>query len=176
MANTYTKIASVTVGSGGASTIDFTSIPSTYTDLVVKLSPRCDSTSGFPEVVTMRFNTSSTTDYSWRSLYSVTATPGSNNETSVAAIRTGNAPAVATTANTFSNTEVYIPNYAGSTNKSISVDAVNEANSSTDFVYGLFLNAGIRSNTAAITAIRFSLLVGNFVQYSTATLYGIKNS
>jgi hypothetical protein len=109
-------------------------------------------------------------------LYSVTATPGSNNETSVAAIRTGNAPAVATTANTFSNTEVYIPNYAGSTNKSISVDAVNEANSSTDFVYGLFLNAGIRSNTAAITAIRFSLLVGNFVQYSTATLYGIKNS
>ena len=40
MATTFTKIASVTVGSGGASSIDFTSIPSTYTDLCVKLSTR----------------------------------------------------------------------------------------------------------------------------------------
>lgn len=176
MANTFVKIAAVTVGSGGAASIDFTSIPSTYTDLVVKISARCDSTSGFPETVNMKFNSSATTDYTWRSLYSVTATPGSNSETSVGVIRAGNAQAVATTASTFSNTEIYIPNYSGSTNKSISIDATNEANSTTDFVYGLFLNAGIRSNTAAITAINFSLAVGNFVQYSTAILYGIKNS
>ena len=37
MANTYVAIATVTVGSGGAASIDFTSIPATYTDLVVKL-------------------------------------------------------------------------------------------------------------------------------------------
>jgi hypothetical protein len=36
MANTYEAIATVEVGSGGASTIDFTSIPSTYTDLVLR--------------------------------------------------------------------------------------------------------------------------------------------
>jgi hypothetical protein len=40
MANTFTLIASSTVGSGGAASIDFTSISSTYTDLVVKLSLR----------------------------------------------------------------------------------------------------------------------------------------
>ena len=40
MPDTFIKIASVTVGSGGASSIDFTSIPSTYTDLVVVHSLR----------------------------------------------------------------------------------------------------------------------------------------
>ena len=40
MATTYTLISSVTVGSGGAASIEFTSIPSTYTDLVLKLSAR----------------------------------------------------------------------------------------------------------------------------------------
>ena len=38
MAVTFTQIASVTVGSGGAASIDFTSIPSTYTDLCIKTS------------------------------------------------------------------------------------------------------------------------------------------
>ena len=40
MANTYTLISSVTVGSGGASSIDFTSIPATYTDLCLVWSGR----------------------------------------------------------------------------------------------------------------------------------------
>jgi hypothetical protein len=40
MATTFIKIASVTVGSGGAASMDFTSIPSTYTDLVIKVSTR----------------------------------------------------------------------------------------------------------------------------------------
>ena len=42
MANTFVLLASTTVGSGGASSIDFTSIPATYTDLVVKVSGRID--------------------------------------------------------------------------------------------------------------------------------------
>jgi hypothetical protein len=40
MALTYTAIKTVTVGSGGAANIDFTSIPQTYTDLVLKVSAR----------------------------------------------------------------------------------------------------------------------------------------
>ena len=40
MANTYIKIASNTVGSGGVSSITFSSIPQTYTDLVIKASVR----------------------------------------------------------------------------------------------------------------------------------------
>jgi hypothetical protein len=174
MTANYVLLEKITVGAAGASSVTFSGIPQTgYTDLVLKMSARCDSTSGFPEIVNMKFNSSATTDYTWKSLYSVTATPGSNGDTSVGVVRAGNAQAAATTANTFSNTEIYIPNYSGSTNKSISIDATNEANSSTDFVYGLFLNAGLRSNTAAITAINLSLGAGNFVANSTFYLYGV---
>ena len=45
MADTYVLINSVTVGAGGASTIEFTSIPSTYTDLLLYCSVRDSATS-----------------------------------------------------------------------------------------------------------------------------------
>ena len=54
MANTYTLIASNTVGSGGAASISFSSIPSTYTDLLVKISTR-DNTGSFNDML-LTFN------------------------------------------------------------------------------------------------------------------------
>jgi hypothetical protein len=75
-----------------------------------------------------------------------------------------------TTANTFGSYQIYLPNYAGSTNKSMSSESVEENNSNT--LYYLSIGAGLWSNTAAITSI--SILPGSsWVQYSTATLYGI---
>jgi hypothetical protein len=69
----------------------------------------------------------------------------------------------------------YIPNYAGSNNKSVSADNAREANQATDTY--LVMDAGLWSNTSAITSIKIAPRVGpNFVQYSTAYLYGIKNS
>ena len=53
---TFTKIASATVGSGGASSIEFTSIPSTYTDLVIKLSMRSAFTSFNRHDLQLTFN------------------------------------------------------------------------------------------------------------------------
>jgi hypothetical protein len=67
---------------------------------------------------------------------------------------------------------IYIPNYAGSSNKSVSIDSVTE-NNATGAYSGL--TAALFASTAAITS--FGISTGsNFVQYSTATLYGIKNS
>ena len=163
MPDTFVKIASVTVGSGGASSIDFTSIPSTYTDLVVKLSPRGAGTYN----VLMSINSSSSS-FSYKLLEGDGASAASYSGTTG---RLGNT--VTTTASTFSSIEVYLPNYAGSTNKSYSVDAVSEANATTAYAD---LTAGLWSNTAAITALGFTMSTGNFAQYSTAVLYGIKNS
>jgi hypothetical protein len=163
MANTYVAIATVTVGSGGASSIDFSSIPSTYTDLVVKLSLRGSSGNN----VLMSIN-SSTSNFSYRMLEGDGATAASYNNTTGRLLYI-----LTTTANTFSNIEVYLPNYAGATNKSYSVDAVSEANATTAFAD---LTAGLWSNTSAITALGFTITGANFVQYSTATLYGIKNT
>ena len=77
------------------------------------------------------------------------------------------------TANTFSNFSTYIPNYAGSNNKSYSVDGVTENNATASYQ---IMYAGLWSNTAAINQITLVPDTLNFVQYTTATLYGIKNS
>jgi hypothetical protein len=168
MANTYTLISSSTVGSGGASSIDFTSIPQTYTDLLIKYSIRTTgaaiATGGF-----IKFN-SSTTGYTYRRLEGTGAAAGSQNGSDrYAGVDTG----TSATASTFSNAEVYIPNYAGSTNKSYSADSVSENNATTAYTW---LVAGLWSNTAAITSISLSDDTYNLGQYSTAYLYGISNS
>jgi hypothetical protein len=169
MANTFTKIASVTVGSGGASSIDFTSIPSTYTDLCVKISARGSTTfalNGHFYAITLN-NTSA--NRSQRFLQGDGATPASGTSSSF----TSYMDPSDYTANTFANNEMYIPNYAGSTNKSMSLDVVTENNSTTSFAA---FYAQLWSDTAAINRVTLTPNAGNFAQYSTATLYGIKNS
>ena len=170
MPNTFTKIASVTVGAGGASSIDFTSIPSTYTDLCIKISGRCTLADANFSSVLMEFNGSSA-NKSNRFIYGNGSSAISGTDTNLASVLSaGNAN---TTSNTFGNAEIYIPNYAGSTNKSSSADGVAEANATTAT---MALTANLWSNTAAVTSIRLYFNSGNFAQYSTAVLYGIKNS
>ena len=170
MANTYEAIATVTVGAGGAANIEFTSIPGTYTDLVVKYSLRCTVTE---TGTNLRINGSSASTYSWRDLRSDGSTASSVNATSQSEFLGGRMTLSTDTANTFSNNEIYIPNYAGSNNKSVSIETVTENNATTSLIA---LIAGIRANTDAITSLTWTPSSGNFAQYSTATLYGIKNS
>jgi len=173
MATTYTLISSVTVGSGGAANMEFTSIPATYTDLVLLTSLRTNSTvSSYGEQVNLKFN-GSTSNFTSRRLEGFATTAQSSTETDGRFGRANNANA-SQTVSTFSNAMVYIPNYAGSTNKSWSSDSATEQNGNFNELY---LYAGLWSQTAAITSISIvGADPGNFVQYSTATLYGIKNS
>jgi len=168
MANTYVAIATVTVGSGGAANIEFTSIPATYTDLVIKGSFRRET--GGAEQLLISFN-NNTSNYSHRVLETNGTSVTSNTGTSRVA---GLINAATYTANTFANNEIYIPNYAGSTNKSYSSDSVMENNATANYLY---LVAGLWSDTSAITSIKLTDAgAADFEQYSTATLYGIKNS
>jgi hypothetical protein len=171
MANTYEAIATVTVGSGGAATMAFSSIPATYTDLLLKVSGRSDYSSDRTNL-NLDFN-GLTTNRSYRNVRGF----DSNSVGSVSASNSivGYVPAATATSTTFGNTEIYIPNYASaSTYKSISADTTAENNSTTAWILGLF--ASLWSSNSAITSITLDLDDGNFVQYSTATLYGIKNS
>jgi hypothetical protein len=164
MANTYTLIASSTVGSGGAASIDFTSIPATYTDLCLKMSIRTDKAT-LGDVWLLKLNTSSANFTAlWIEGNGASASSGSS-------ILYGALVGSSATASTFNNTEIYFPNYAGSTNKSFSVDSVTENNATTAYAD---LAAGLWSQTAAITGINISITSNNLVQYSTAYLYGIK--
>lgn len=159
---TYIEIASVTVGSGGASSIDFSSIPSTYTDLLVNLSMR-SSDSG-PVDTNIKFNG---TDTSKTILY--LRGNGSAAGSGSYAYTIGATNGSASTSNTFTTSTIYIPNYANTSyNKSFSGDTVQENNATTAYATMI---AGLWSSTAAINQLTF---VANFVQYTTAYLYGIK--
>ena len=174
MANTYELISSVTVGAGGASSIDFTSIPATYTDLNIVLSGRSSFASKVASVYG-RFNSSST-GYTNRVLYGETTGTGSFSP-SLSYAHCGYISASSTTSNTFGSVSIYIPNYANTSyNKSISTDAVTEDNASTYQSGVQALVAALWANTSAISSISLTLDAGNFNQYSTAYLYGIKNS
>lgn len=165
---TYQKIATVTVGAGGVTSIDFSSIPQTYTDLVLFTSCRTNRGSSTRDLIQLRPN-SVTTNLSTRSLTNDNGTMSSGTNT---VITGGMATAGSSTANTFGNSYCYIPNYTGNTNKSFSTDATTEDNSTN--IYQTF-EAGLWSNTAAITSISLVPNVGStFNQHSTATLYGIK--
>ena len=163
---TYIKIATVTVGAGGAASMDFTSIPSTYTDLLLSVSGRGSGAAVSGSII-IKFN-AITTGYSSRNLYGngATATSNSSSDGYIGEMIS----AANSTASIFGSGLVYIPNYAGSTNKSYSADWVSENNATT--AYAGF-TAGLMSNTAAINAIT---LTASFVQHSTATLYGISKS
>jgi len=172
MPATFTLISSVTVGSGGAANIEFTSIPATYTDLQVLTSFRA-SDSGTWQSALVTFN-SATTNFGVRRLYAYGGSTTGSDSYSGGSNMTGHfATYNSATANVFSNGSIYIPNYTGSTNKSMSSDSVTE-NNAADNILGL--TAGLWSNTAAITSIKFVPYTGNFMQYSTAYLYGISNA
>jgi len=169
MAVTHKLIQTITVGSGGSASIDFTSIPQTYTDLLVLYSAR-SARAAVGDDVYIRFNGLST-NLSSRTLYGTGSATASYSDASVAYI--GYAVGDTSTASVFSNGNIYIPNYVGSTNKSVSGDVVSENNATGATQQ---FAAGLWSSTAAITQLTIYCLNGNFKQYSSASLYGIKNS
>jgi len=177
MANTLKKIQTVTVGSGGSSTISFTSIPQTYTDLKIVFSGRGIRTGQMVDLARITFNGSSAAEYSLRNLYGdYTAAYSSSSSGQTSLIPQGFVPASSATANVFGSNEIYIPNYTSANFKSVSFDIVLENNSTTANEGYLTLTAGLWSNTAAITSITFVPHIGTaFDQYTTATLYGVSN-
>lgn len=164
-------ISAVTVGSGGAASIDFSSIPNTYTDLKLVVSARTNA-SAAQDNGYITFNGSSSS-ISYRRFYG----DGSGGVgTNVASANTINIiyNSAGGTANTFNNAELYIPNYASSNNKHWSVDAVQENNSTEAYMY---LINGLWASSSAINQITISPFTGSaFVQHSTAYLYGISNT
>ena len=173
MANpTMTLISSQTVGAGGVASVTFSSIPATYTDLKVLCTSRSDAISGNYGI---KFNGDTGANYNWRYLFGngAGATSGllSSNNEGVFGQMVGSSD----TSNTFSISELYIPNYASSNQKSFLADAARENNATTAVQ---IFDTGLWTGTAAITSMTIRPYAGNgnFVQYSTFYLYGIKNS
>ena len=166
---TFIKINSTTVGSGGAASIDFTSIPDTYTDLLLKVSGRSTESD----------NASSLRVYFNSDTSNVQVTELRGAGTVVASYRItypqqGYVGATSSTASTFGSADIYIANYASTKQKSTSAEIVMPSTTAGH-------NYEILSNrtweiTSAITTITIAPGAGNWVENTIASLYGIKNS
>lgn len=158
-------ISTVTVGSGGAANIEFTGIPQTYTDLQLKVTSR--TTASTVQDLRINFN-GVTTNLTERYLLGNGASVSAGTQ-SLAQV--GVTTSDTNTINTFNNTDIYIPNYTSSNYKSVSADDVSENNGTTAYA---MLTGSLWSNTSPINQITLTLSSGNFKQYSSATLYGIR--
>ena len=161
-------IQTITLTSAQA-TINLTSIPQTFTDLLVTFSLRTDRAS-LIDFFQLRVN-GTTTGYSQRFLEGNGSSVISSVETGQDKLLLETINGATSTANTFSNSSLYIPNYTGSTNKTMSLNAVHEDNASTARQR---LDAILWSNTSAITSLNLLLFSSrNYVAGSTISLYGI---
>jgi hypothetical protein len=158
--NTLTKIASVTLGTG-QTTVSFTAIPATYTDLVVKFSISTASINCYA-----RFNNSASALYSLQTLRG-SGTTADNYVTGASQTEIYFAGCPVT--DTFSSSEFYITNYTAATQKSFFLNTVNEANVAAAYMNQL---SGSWDSAAAITQIDIVCAAG-MSQYSSATLYGV---
>jgi hypothetical protein len=161
-------IESKTLGTAAAS-IEFTSIPQDFTDLLIVGSARTNRSNGTEDNLMIAFN-GSTANFTNRTLYadgsgatSTTFTPGGG--------MGFRAATDSTTSNTFGNSSLYLPNYTGATQKSLSIDSVTENNATQAWQ---FISANLWANTAAVTSISFTPLVGTLISAgSILSLYGI---
>jgi len=164
---TMTLVQTITVGSGGAASIEFTGIDGDAKDLVLQVSAR-SSQASVAANYGIRFNGDSGSNYN---ILRLEGDGGGVNTGRFAFTQIlGYAINASTsTANTFGNGEFYISNYASSAYKSVGANSVTENNATTAEAS---LVAGIWNNTAAITSILLTC-DGDFVEHSTASLYSI---
>ena len=169
MALQLSKIATVTVGSGGASSLAFTNIPQGYTDLKIVFSGRYSNNPN-SEVwswVELGFNSDgahiNNTGYILQG--NGAAASSSLNYTYIYI------PTSGATANAFGSAEIYIPNYTSSNQKSFNIESVQESNQATSI---LQTANGVWTGTAAISSFTIYQRTGyTFGEFTNATLYGI---
>jgi hypothetical protein len=165
-------ISTVTVGSGGSSSINFVGLSQSYNDLLIKINTR-----GTYGGVCVRFNGDSGANYTWRALLQVSGSPLSESQATYGApynsfIYVRASTSEGQTASAFGTADIYIPNYNSSNYKSASADSNPEANAT--LVNTTVITAGLWSNTAPINSVVLTSDSGTFSQYTTATLYGIR--
>ena len=157
-ANTYTPIFTTTLSST-ASSVTFSSIPSTYTDLILVCNPL--STSGDTYI---QFNGDTGTNYSETNLYANTSAAGSTRTTSSNYIYLDWQATSTTTGAT--NYIIHIMNYSNTTTYKTTLGRGNQASAGVDAIVGLW------RSTSAINSIKITA-VGTLQIGTTYSLYGI---
>jgi hypothetical protein len=169
----YESIATVSVGSGGSSFVEFTSIPGTYTHLQIRALAR-GTRSDAGDGLTLQFNGDTASNYSSHNLY------GNGSTVSAGVWNTTNIPlqnvmcAATGGSNIFGVMVTDILDYANTNKYKTTRDlSGNDRNGSGDVTF----QSGSWRNTNAITSIKIAPLYGaGIAQYSQFALYGIRSA
>jgi hypothetical protein len=176
MANTYVALAK-TVLTTTQATITFSSIPATYTDLVLQISARSSQAADNQDPLWVRFNSDTANNYSFTNVYGYqSSTVYSDRAGNIGYFQAYSAQTANNPADVFGSIEIYIPNYTSTTTRPVSITGVTE-NTSAGGVYVTMATAANWRGTAAISTITLILQTGpNFLSGSRFDLYGIKSS
>jgi len=176
MATTYTLISS-SVLSATTQSVTFSSIPQTYTDLVLRMSYRTNASGNFGSNPAIRFNSDATSNYSYTMIEGNGTSAASSTQSAINALYMQSSDSAGNTADTFTSTEVYIPNYTGTANKPISIFKVAEQNATGAEMHAF---ASLYRGASAISTILIgpssNIVSNSFLSGSSFYLYGIKNS
>jgi hypothetical protein len=162
----YNSIATVTVGVSGSSTIDITSIPSTYKHLQIRGIIKASTGSQ----LNFKLNSDATANYARHGAM------GDGSTTNIWSVANGSYfmafpfTGLPTGANIFASVVIDILDYASTSKyKTVRIMSGQDSNGSGE----VDLASGLWFNTAAVTSVNVFLPAGNFVQYSTLSVYGI---
>jgi hypothetical protein len=170
VSNSYESIATVTVGSGGSSSITFSSIPSTYQHLQIRFLAR--GTASLDDIFgALTFNGVGGTSYAAHDINgdgsAVTAQAFTSRADAVINLING----ANRTSGVFTAGVMDILDYANTNKNKTMRHLVGYDNNGSGFIT---LQSSLFANTSAITSATISASSGNFAQYSSFALYGIK--
>jgi hypothetical protein len=172
-AGAYDALATVTVPSGGAASITFAGIPAGYKHLQIRFIARGTAATGGGNFIGIRYNSDSSTSYAYHQLEgngsSATAAGGGNQTTNYLQ----RMPNSSNTASAFGAGVVDILDYSSTTKYKTMRELGGfdlNGGGSVFLVSGLWFNGTI----SAINSITLTPEVGNFAEYSSFALYGVK--
>ena len=172
--SSFDSIATTTVGSGGASSVTFSSISSAYTHLQIRAILKTNENSTGATNIEMRFNSDTAGNYTRHYLRGTGTAASAGGGGGESQFTVGTAvQGGATLANMFGAMIVDILDYTN-TNKYTTVRALSGQDTNTSGTVGIWLQSGVWLNTAAITNISLFSSSSNINQYSSFALYGIK--
>ena len=170
-AGDYESIATVTVGSGGAANVEFTSIPGTYTHLQIRGISRSTTAATGEDEVRIQVNSDTGNNYSRHYLYGTGSAVGATGTATTSYGFLATAPRDNNTASIYGVAVIDILDYANTnkykTMRSLSGDDRNGSGN-------VQLCSALWQSTSAITSIKLYPEQNNFKQYTSFALYGCK--
>lgn len=172
------KLISSTTLNTAASSVIFSSIPQTYTDLVLIASARTDRSFTYDEIFVQPNSNSTTTNYSSTYVAGYSGTVSHYNTGTgdgYSGISGMGIPGAPVSTEVFGSTELYIPNYTTSSKKATFSTSIQENIHASNYYITLCVQQF--HDTTAISSLNIVPAVGpNFIANSSFYLYGVKNS